>query len=320
MYGTLSTSRPRLRARHAIVAAAIVAAVGAAGCGSSSDDTAAPASAPAAATASWAPGAGAPLLGVLSANGGTFADGKLTLTDVDPRAVWFTDRPARQAGTDDIAGFTKLFFAGGDPPNAAVEVAGAPENKNLAVVELSKPAYDQKDGTLSFAAKLVPAGEAKRDANARVAAHPGIADAISRQDGALPATFGAVTVFVDSAETPATTDDMQELRQLAQETTQLEHTYMQAIDIVRTAIEKHPTRGCFMRFEDDLLEVTEDLVGVLPKQIAQLVADATTNGETIPSRDQGLLSTVKESLEGASETAEPLPGELARVQRGQCPY
>ncbi len=316
MHGTLSTAHQRLRA---MAAAALVASVALAGCGSSSDDTAAPASTPAASSASWAPDRSSSILGVLSAGGGTFADGKLTLTDVDPRAVWFTDRPARQAGTDDIDGFTKLFFAGGDPPNAAVEVAGASAAKNLAVVELSTPAYDREGGTLSFAAKLVPADEAKRDAAARAAAHPGIADAISRQDGALPSTFGGVTVFVDSAAVPAATDDTQKLQQLAAERARLQDTYFQAIDTIRTVIEKNPGRTCFTDFEDSLVEVGQDLVETLPTQLAQLEADATKNGGSIPPSDQGLLSTVEESLEGASETAEQLPDDVARIQRGQCP-
>lgn len=299
-------------ARPAALAAALVLAIGVGACGD--EDEPAPAAPPSASTSTVVPD-GAALLGVLSAGGGTYADGKLTLTDVDPRGVWFTDRPARRAGTEGVDAFTKRFFGGGDPPNAVVEVADAPASKNLAVVELSKPAYDAQAQTMTFAAKLVPAGGSKAEVGARMAKHPGIAEALTRQDGALPATFGAVTVFLDDA--PAAPVN-QELQTLAAEDAKLQPIFLNAQNVARIAVDEN-NNGCLVEFEEDMAEVVVSLVGVVPKDLAKLQADAAANGGQIPSKDQALLSSVKEQLDGASQTAETLPGALARVERGQCP-
>ncbi len=321
MHGILSDSHHRLLRRATRVtfaSAAIVLAFGLGGCGSSSDDeSSAATSAPASAATSKVPPDGVALLGVLNAEGGTFADGKLTLTDVDPRGVWFTDRPARRAGTEGIDAFTKRFFAGDDPPNAAVKVAGAPASKDLAVVELSEPAYDAKARTLSFAANVVPDGESKSARAARIARHPGLAEALADQDGAVPAKFGAATVFIDDA--PAAPVN-QELQALVAEDAKLESIYTNAVNVTRIAIDEDGESACLMQFFNRMLEVQQSVVADVPYDLAQLQADAAKNGGKVPSSDQGMLSSVQDQLEGASETAVLLPAELARVQRGQCPY
>lgn len=320
MQGILSdlhhrASRPAMRC--SVASAVLVLAISFGGCGSSSDDAPEAGSpTPPSASTSTVPPVGVELLGVLSADGGTFADGKLTLTDVDPRGVWFTDRPARRAGTEGIDAFTERFFAGDDPPNAVVEVTGAPSSKNLAVVELSDPAYDAKAGTVTFTAKLVPAGGSKTSVAARVARHPGIAEAVTRQDGALPATFGAATVFLDDA--PAAPVN-QELQELAAEDARLQPIYFNAENVLRTAVNRYG-RDCMQDYLNEIVSVYVSVAGDVPRDLAKLQADAARNGGQIPSSDQALLSSVEEQLDGASQTAEPLPGLLARVERGQCPF
>ncbi len=300
--------------RSAAVTAALALAIGLAACGSSADDADETNSAtPPRASTSSVPPDGAALLGVLSAGGGTFADGTLTLTDVDPRGVWFTDRPARQAGTEGIDAFTKRFFAGDDPPNAAVEVSSPSEN--LAVVELSDPAYDADERKVTFGAKLVPADESKTDRAVRIARHPGVAEALTGQGGALPATFGATTVFIDDASAAPVNE---QLEALAAEDAKLQPIYQNALIAARIAYNKYE-QSCFEVFMEDMAEVSVSVSGLVPKQLAQLEADAARNGGQIPSSDQALLGKVEEQLDGASETATTLPAALALVQRGRCP-
>lgn len=307
---------PRTAVRSAAVSAALVLTIGLAACGSSADDAdEANSATPSAASTSSVPPDGAALLGVISAGGGTFADGKLTLTDVDPRGVWFTDRPARQAGTEGIDTFTKRFFAGDDPPNAVVEVAGDASSKNLAVVELSDPAYDADEEKVTFAAKLVPADEPKTDRAVRIARHPGVAEALTGPGGALPATFGATTVFIDDAPVAPVNE---QLEALAAEDAKLQPIYQNALIAARIADEKYG-QSCFEVFMEDMAEVSVSVSGYVPKQLAQLEADAARNGGQIPSSDQALLSKVEEQLDGASQTATTLPAALTLIKRGHCP-
>lgn len=303
-------------------ATVLVFGLGLAGCGSSSDGPAKTGSDDAtpvrASTSSAAPVAGSSLLGVLSAGSGSFADGKLTLKDVAPQAVWFTDRPARQAGTDGIEGFTKLFFASDDPPNAAVNVAGASSSQDLAVVELSKPAYDRETGTLAFSAKLVPARAAKHEVVARAVAHPGIAEALSRQDGTLPSTFGAVTVFVDGAPLTPKLSDEERLRQLADKRAKVLNDLLTVIATYRQAYEAKP-KNCY-RFMLDQFDVVEaHLVGSIPKQIEQLQSDAEQNGGTLSPDDEQALSDLEDWVNGAGESTTAALGRLYLVRRGECP-
>ncbi len=303
-------------------ATALVLGLGLAGCGSSSDgpakagpDDATPVRA---STSSAAPVAGSSLLGVLSAGSGSFADGKLTLKEVAPQAVWFTDRPARAAGTDGIEGFTKLFFASDDPPNAAVNVAGASSSQDLAVVELSKPAYDRTAGTLAFSATLVPTREAKRDAAARAVAHPGIAEALSGQDGTLPSTFGAVTVFVDSTPLTPKIADEERLRLLANKRTQVLNDLLTVIAAYRQAYEEKP-KQCFRSMLDQFDEVELQLVGSVPQQIKQLQSDAEQNGGTLSPGDEQVLGDLEDWVNGAAESTPSALGLLYLVRRGECP-
>ena len=95
---------------------------------------------------------------VLSAKSGDIAQSgqgyTLTLNNVDPQILWFTDRPNRKAGFVPLSTFLASWSKGfaGSPPNAALVHVGmvakvAGKNQPMAM-ELSKPTYTS--GQLTF--------------------------------------------------------------------------------------------------------------------------------------------------------------------------
>lgn len=145
-----------------------VGALGLAGCGSTGEGTAfSPAAAQLPTTAGQ--------LYVLNAGGGGRTGDVLRLTQVSGRVVFFTDRPARNAGQlsiqEFVAGWTTNGFAA-DPPNADLQV-GVGTQATGYPVELHDPVYDASDDTLTFR--------------------------ITSLDGRqAPAEFGAAVLFIDA--------------------------------------------------------------------------------------------------------------------------
>lgn len=98
------------------------------------------------------------LLFVLSAQSGNINQSghkqTLTLNNIEPHVLWFTDRPNRKAGfvslTKFLGNWTKFFAK--NPPNAAMVHVGMEAkvaNKDVPMaMELSQPHY--KNGTLTF--------------------------------------------------------------------------------------------------------------------------------------------------------------------------
>lgn len=73
----------------------------------------------------------------------------LTLRGVDPKTRWFTDRPARQAGSQATTEFIRQWRSNGFasvPPNAVVEVG----DDNGRPVTLRDPRYDARLGSLTY--------------------------------------------------------------------------------------------------------------------------------------------------------------------------
>ena len=111
----------------------------------------------------------------MSAKSGTYADGRLTLNDV-PLVIYFSDRPHRISGQLSIEVFEQGWNKGkdsfrNDPPNATLSILGKDGDTNV-VIELSDPKVKVKEGTISFAVKVL--------------------------DGELPASFKHSTLFIDS--------------------------------------------------------------------------------------------------------------------------
>jgi hypothetical protein len=141
-------------------------------------------------------GGGDPILAVAQAGGGSFeeaenGDYELTLTDVGDQAVWFTDRPARQAGSFSISAMNEAFFTDGqNPPNAALEIYEASDGDNVVVVEITSPDYDEGAGTLKLDARLLDASEV---AGTELSHHG------ERAGTDSPSEFGRAALFVDDA-------------------------------------------------------------------------------------------------------------------------
>jgi len=122
----------------------------------------------------------ADFLFVQNARGVVYADGKLTLKGVNPVTVMFSDRPERVAGHMTTARFVPFWSEGKDsflkdPPNATLSFL---EGKDMAdaVVVLHDPALKGED--LSYEVKIL--------------------------EGQIPASAGAVSLFIDIIGMPLT--------------------------------------------------------------------------------------------------------------------
>jgi hypothetical protein len=132
-----------------------------------------------------APKAATPsVLFVQTAGSFTFADGVLTLKDVAPMTVFFTDRPKRLTGHIGNEGFVKGWGQGqnsfkSDPPNAALSTLGTGGRPSQAVVVLTNPSVDGK--AISYQAKVM--------------------------EGNLSAQGSESTLFIDGADSPCNPGD-----------------------------------------------------------------------------------------------------------------
>ena len=123
---------------------------------------------------------------VQTAHSGTLsaekADGKriLTLNDVSPTTVYFSDRPDRITGHESTEDFIAQWNDGEDsfasnPPNAALDVIDE-DSQHLAIVELMGARYDAQNKTLEYEILMLD----------------------NESQGAFPTTFGEAAVFIDS--------------------------------------------------------------------------------------------------------------------------
>jgi hypothetical protein len=101
----------------------------------------------------------------------------------------FSDRPARTTGQQPLARFVGRWASLGFaevPPNAAVVLAEAPSDRDVLVVELSRPRLGARGRTLAFRAELLrgnPGGRLRGFAR--------------RADRRSAARFGRVSLFID---------------------------------------------------------------------------------------------------------------------------
>jgi hypothetical protein len=116
---------------------------------------------------------------------------RLVLRRPDSDVTGFTDRPTRGTGQQPLAGFVRSWQRlgfGEDPPNAAVVLANAPSNRDVLVVELSRPRLGAGGRTLAFRAVVLrgnPTG--------------GLRSFARRADRRLAARFGRASLFIDAS-------------------------------------------------------------------------------------------------------------------------
>jgi hypothetical protein len=98
-----------------------------------------------------------PSLFVMTSDGYSYKDGKLTLKGITPNTIIFADRPARMAGHVPTEALVQDWSQGKasfekDPPNADLSTFTGTGSKN-AVVELRNPVLH--NGTLTFDVKVL---------------------------------------------------------------------------------------------------------------------------------------------------------------------
>lgn len=133
---------------------------------------------------------------VQSAKRGTFAragredEYRLTLRGVDDSTLWFTDRPDRITGvTDHKAALDALFTPDLAPPNAVVVLTHGKRDADRLAVTLGSPKYDARLGELEYTAKPL-----EHTATEQLTAFEADLDPM------IPKKFGAVSLFIDSAD------------------------------------------------------------------------------------------------------------------------
>jgi hypothetical protein len=141
------------------------------------------------------PATGPGLLYAHEARSGTFKRSKqrwsvyvLTLRGVEPKALWFEDRPGRREGVVQIQRMLDGFFGkpGEEPPNAAISVhVPGSDDQVLMGVELVAAKYDRAKRTLRYWVR-----ELDDEDSAPMGVRGGT-------DERLPARFGHASVFID---------------------------------------------------------------------------------------------------------------------------
>ena len=113
----------------------------------------------------------------------------LTLDHGLGQTVFFSDRPARVVGTTPTARFLgAIGFAPDNPPNAALVVETAPDQTDLAVVELFDPIYHEATHALTYEVGVLKKWEETLEL--------GFAEAPTDLAGLAP-TFGPAHLFID---------------------------------------------------------------------------------------------------------------------------
>ena len=110
------------------------------------------------------------------------ADGRriLTLNDVSPTTVYFSERPDRETGHQPTAEFISDWNYSEDsfadnPPNAALDIIGE-NSQSIAIVELMGARYDAQNKTLEYEVIVLD----------------------DESNGTLPAVFDEAVLFIDS--------------------------------------------------------------------------------------------------------------------------
>lgn len=120
-----------------------------------------------------------------------------TLTDADPRTVWFSNRPARHSGTLPTSGLVEQWSGLGftaDPPNVAITIHAPTGETDTIVAIMRAPKYNAATGVLR-ARMQVLSDEQAQSLTGNLARH---GDAHDRHD--IPTRLGSVSVFIDDVD------------------------------------------------------------------------------------------------------------------------
>lgn len=115
---------------------------------------------------------------------------ELILRNPARRVTAFSDRPSRRAASEPLSDFVDRWAQRGfqnDPPNAALVVDDAPDDKDSMVLELSDPRLGPDAGTLRYTAKRVGGRSA-----------PALSGLSSDRNTSVAETFGRAQLFIDA--------------------------------------------------------------------------------------------------------------------------
>ncbi len=126
--------------------------------------------------------------GELVKKGGSW---RLVLHEPGTRTTTFSDRPQRVGGTMPLSRFVSSWKSsfGTVAPNAALEITGAPQSRNVVLLELSAPRYDASRHLLSFRAKPLT-----------TSSDPALANLARQADRGVHGGFGHASLFIDSGD------------------------------------------------------------------------------------------------------------------------
>jgi len=131
---------------------------------------------------------------VQEASGGSFVrdttgNYTLTMTNAIPHTLYFSDRPAQDAGFVPTAKFIEGFnWDPRNPPNALIVVKDAQENEDMVVVKLTSPRYNETGHSVTYTAQILPNGTFIADWTG---------DLSRMADARIPETFGQVALVID---------------------------------------------------------------------------------------------------------------------------
>jgi hypothetical protein len=113
----------------------------------------------------------------------------LTLEQGLGQTIYFSDRPERMVGAAPTADFLKgLGFPKDNPPNAALVMAVAPGDTDIAVLELFNPQYEESTHTATYDVKLLDNYD--KTLEMQFTEEPKSLDQLKHQ-------FGAANLFID---------------------------------------------------------------------------------------------------------------------------
>ena len=116
----------------------------------------------------------------------------LTMNDVVPYTMYFSDRPDRIAGFYPMEKFI-ADFGWNVSPNAAISLVGAKESEDTMIVELSNPTYNATTKKMIYSVHLLVnyKGDKLKELEAKA-------------DQNLPTKLGKIALFIDSSKDNST--------------------------------------------------------------------------------------------------------------------
>ncbi len=127
-------------------------------------------------------------------SGGTFIKDEsgnytLTIRDVIPYTIYFTDRPIKSSGFAPMDKFISGFnWDPANPPNAAIMLRESAEEEDIIIGQLTSPKYDEKTQVLVYSFNLTSDYLLNSD---------WLQEMVESFDDSIPEEFGQVILAID---------------------------------------------------------------------------------------------------------------------------